>query len=40
MEVVITDTSLSFLASFRHKYLARAVLRDGLLIKVWCYEFL
>lgn len=35
MEVVITDVNLSFLSSFRHKYLARAVVRDGLLIKVF-----
>ena len=35
MEVVITDVTLSFLSSFRHKYLARAVVQDGLLIKVF-----
>ena len=39
MEVVITDVNLSFLSSFRHNYLARAVVRDGLLIKVYYYYF-
>lgn len=34
MEVVITDRTLSFLSSFRHEHIARAVIRDGLLIKV------
>lgn len=34
MEVVITDNNVSFLSSFCHKRLARAVMREGLLIKV------
>jgi hypothetical protein len=34
MEVVITDRNLSFLSSFRHEYVARAAIRDGLLVKV------
>ena len=34
MEIVITGNDASFLSSFRHKHLARAVVGEGLLIKV------
>lgn len=34
MELVITGNDISFLSAFRHKRLARAVLHDGLMIKV------
>ena len=34
MELVITNTDTSFLASFRHRRLAKEVLLDRLLIKV------
>ena len=39
MELVITDSDASFLSSFHHKRLARAVLWEGLLIKVSSSEF-
>lgn len=34
MELVITEDDTSFLASFGHRRLARAVVKDGLLVKV------
>ena len=34
LEVVVNDVNASFLASFRHRHLARAVVKRGLLVKV------
>ena len=34
-EVVVTDSNVSFLETFRHRHLSRAIVR-GLLVKVLC----
>ena len=34
LELVVTDINTSFLASFRHRDLRKAVVREGLLVKV------
>ena len=33
-EVVVTDSNMSFLATFRYRHLSRAIIRKGLLVKV------
>ena len=34
LELVVTDIDTTFLASFRHRDLSRAIVREGLLVKV------
>ena len=34
LEVVVTDANTSFLGTFMHRRLSRAVVREGLLVKV------